>query len=94
MIRSALRHIEILEDLNFRQFSSQFNSNVPITEIYNLYQKTNNKVEKKYEQIGSLKSNKEPYRKERYTNEEIAKMSPEEIRKNWDIVRKSMTAQD
>ena len=27
------------------------------------------------------------------TNEEIAKMSPEEIRKNWDVVIKSMTAQ-
>lgn len=85
---------DILEDLNFRQFSSQFNKDVPIQTRYEMYQKFNNKEQKKYDQIGSLKNNKEPIKKDFYSNEEIAKMSPEEIKKNWDIVRKSMTGQN
>lgn len=85
---------DILEDLNFRQFSSQFNKDVPIQTRYEMYQKFNNKETKKYDQIGSLKNNKEPIKKDFYSNEEIAKMSPEEIKKNWDIIRKSMTGQN
>lgn len=84
---------DVLDNLEFRQFSNQFNNNVPIQDIYNMYQKVNNKEPKKYDQIGSLKNNKEPIKKDHYSNEEIAKMSPEEIRKNFDIIRKSMTGQ-
>lgn len=85
---------DILETKEFKNFSSQFNNNVPIQDIYNMYQKFNNKDVKKYDQIGSLKNNKEPIQKDFYSNEEIAKMSPEEIRKNFDIIRKSMTGQN
>lgn len=85
---------DILEDLKFRQFSSQFNKDVPVKTRYEMYQKFNNKEIKKYDQIGSLKNNKEPIQKDHYSNEEIAKMSPEEVRKNWDIIRKSMTSQN
>ena len=84
---------DVLETQEFRSFSSQFNNNVPIQDIYNMYQKFNNKEAKKYDQIGSLKNNKEPIQKDHFTNEEIAKMSPEEVRKNWEIIRKSMTGQ-
>lgn len=85
---------DILEDLNFKQFSSQFNKNVPIQTRYEMYQKFNNKEAKKYDQIGSLKNNKEPIKKDFYSYEEIANMSPEEVKKNWDIIRKSMTGQN
>ena len=84
---------EILEDFNFRQFSDKFTREVPMQDIYDMYQKFNNKEPKKYDQIGSLKNNKEPIKRDYYSNEEIAKMSPEEIRKNFDIIRKSMTGQ-
>ena len=85
---------DILEDLNFRQFSSQFNKDVPIQTRYEMYQKFNNKEAKKYDQIGSLKNNKEPIKKDFYSYEEIANMSPEEVKKNWVIIRKSMTGQN
>ena len=38
---------DILEDLNFRQFSSQFNKDVPIQTRYEMYQKFNDKEIKK-----------------------------------------------
>lgn len=85
---------DVLETQEFRSFSSQFNNNVPIQDIYNMYQKFNNKEAKKYDQIGSLKNNKEPIKKDFYSYEEIAKMSQEEVKKNWDVIRKSMTGQN
>lgn len=81
---------DVLEDSNFRQFSSQFNSNVPIKDVYEMYTKVNGN-KKQVEQIGSMKNTKETVKKDYYTNEEISKMSPEEVRKNWDVIRKSMT---
>ena len=85
---------DVLETQEFRSFSSQFNNNVPIQDIYNMYQKFNNKEAEKYDQIGSLKNNKEPIKKDFYSYEEIAKMSQEEVKKNWDVIRKSMTGQN
>ena len=82
---------DVLNNSEFKEFASQFNSKTSIQTVYDLYTKM--KPQKQYEQIGSMKNNKEPVQKDYYTNEEIAKMSPEEIRKNWDVVRKSMTAQ-
>lgn len=83
---------KILNDSEFKEFASQFNSKTPIKNVYEMYTKI--KPQKKYEQIGSMKNIKEPVQKDYYSNEEIAKMSPEEIRKNWDVIRKSMTAQN
>lgn len=83
---------EILNDSEFKEFASQFNSKTPIKNVYEMYTKI--KPQKKYEQIGSMKNIKEPVQKDYYSNEEIAKMSSEEIRKNWDVIRKSMTAQN
>ena len=82
---------DLLNNSEFKEFANQFNSKTPIKNIYEMYAKM--KPEKKIEQIGSMKNNKEPIQKDYYSNEEIAKMSPEEIRKNWDVIRKSMTAQ-
>lgn len=83
---------EILNDSEFKEFASQFNSKTPIKNVYEMYTKI--KPQKKYEQIGSMKNIKEHVQKDYYSNEEIAKMSPEEIRKNWDVIRKSMTVQN
>ena len=83
---------DVLEDSSFRQFSSQFNKDVPIQNIYEMYTKFNNKEQKKYEQIGSLKNNKEPYKKEYFTDEEIAKMTDKELEENWEAIRKFQTS--
>lgn len=85
---------EILEDLNFRQFSSQFNSNVPIQKVYEMYAKINNE-KPDYENPGSMKGVKKPGIKEYYSPEEIERLTDEELDnpKVWDAVRRSMTGQ-
>lgn len=80
---------DVLNDSKFKEFASQFNSKTPIKNVYEMYTKFN--PPKQYEQIGSMKNKKGNNQKDYYTNEEIAKMTPEEIRKNWDVIRKSMT---
>lgn len=83
---------DILEDLEFRQFSSQFNKDVPIQTRYEMYQKFNNKETKKYDKIGSLKNNKEATKKDYFTDEEIAKMTDKELEENWEAIRKFQTS--
>ena len=85
---------EILEDLNFRQFSSQFNSNVPIQKVYEMYAKINNE-KPDYENPGSMKGVRKPGIKEYYSPEEIERLTDEELDnpKVWDAVRRSMTGQ-
>ena len=84
----------VLEDLNFRQFSSQFNSNVPIQKVYEMYAKINNE-KPDYENPGSMKGVKKPGIKEYYSPEEIDRLTDEELDnpKVWDAVRRSMTGQ-
>jgi len=48
---------DTLDDVNFQKFASKYNSNVPIKEIYNDYQKLNGKTIKKPVSAGSLKTN-------------------------------------
>lgn len=83
---------DILEDLDFRQFSSQFNKDVPIEKKYEMYTKFNNKEPKKYDQIGSLKNKKESYKKDYFTEEDIAKMTDKELEENWEAIRKFQTS--
>lgn len=83
---------EILSDKSFNDFRSKFNSNVPITEIYDMYMKNNNKKTVK-ENPGSMKNSDVNSTKDFYTPEEIAKLTDEQLDdpKIWEIVRKSMT---
>ena len=83
---------EILSDKSFNDFRSKFNSNVPITEIYDMYMKNNNKKAVK-ENPGSMKNSDVNSTKDFYTPEEIAKLTDEQLDdpKIWEIVRKSMT---
>ena len=85
---------EILEDFNFRQFSNQFNSNVPIQKVYEMYSKINNE-KPNYENPGSMKGVKKPGIKEYYSPEEIERLTDEELDnpKVWAAVRRSMTGQ-
>lgn len=86
---------EILEDLNFRQFSSQFNSKTPISTIYEMYTKMS-QPKKKVEQIGSMKNTKGTNNsvKDFYTREEALKFTTKDFDKNPALlkaVEKSMT---
>ena len=86
---------DILEDLNFRQFSSQFNKDVPIEKRYEMYTKFNNKEPKKYDQIGSMKNTKTTNEvKDYYSPEEASKFTRKDYDKNpklLEAVERSMT---
>ena len=77
---------DILNDAEFKDFASQFNSKTSIQTVYEMYTKM--KPQKQYEPIGSMKNNKEVEKKEYFTNDEIAKMTDKELEENWEAIRK------
>jgi len=81
---------EILNNPEFKEFASQFNSNIPIKNVYEMYAKL--KPQKQYEPIGSMKNNKEVEKKDYFTDDEIAKMTDKELEENWDAIRKFQTS--
>lgn len=80
---------ELITDKEFIKFKNQFNSNVPIETIYSLY--TSSKPKPKVENPGSMKNN-DSKSKTLYTQEEIAKLTSEELddEEIWNNVMKSM----
>ena len=82
---------ELLSDKSFNDFRKMFNSNVPIKDIYEMYSK--NKPKPKVENPGSMKNAEPNKTKDYYTEEEISKLTLEELDnpKVWEAVRKSMT---
>jgi len=89
--KRALRSLNIdesiLEDKSFIEYRNQFNSNVPVSKIYDMYQGTQ---EKPINTPGDLTNNSE-LEKDFFTDEEIEKMTDEELEANWDKVRMSQT---
>lgn len=83
---------EILSDKSFNDFRDKFNSNVPISEIYDMYMK-NNKPKTVKENPGSMKNSDVNITKDFYTPEEISKLTDEQLDdpKIWEAVRRSMT---
>jgi hypothetical protein len=79
---------------DFKDFASKFNANVPIADVYRLYEKTQPKP--KYEQVGSMKSTQIEKIKEHYTDDEISRMTLDDLDDPnvWAAVRKSMTGQN
>ena len=83
---------ELLNTKDFQDFRKKFNSNVDIKDIYSLYK--NSQPKKKKENPGSMKNAKTTGTKDYYTDEEISKMSLEDLDDPgvWETVRKSMTS--
>ncbi len=83
---------ELLSNSEFISFRKQFNSNVPIEKIYALYKGSQPKA--KVENPGSMKNAPTKEVKERYTDEEISKLTLEDLEKPgvFEAVRKSMTS--
>jgi hypothetical protein len=81
--------VEKLDD-EFKEFSKKLNPELSLKEKYELYQKTKPKEIKK---MGSMKSGQPSEIKQYYTNEEIDKMSLDDLDKPgvWEAVRESMT---
>ena len=83
---------DLLTDKNWIEHRSQFNSNVPIEKIYALYKGTQPKP--KVENPGSMKNTPAKEAKDTYTDEEISKLTLDDLSKPgvFEAVRKSMTS--
>ena len=81
---------DLLKDDDFNKFRKQFNSNVSIKDIYELYMSKQPK--QKVENPGSMKNVKSAQPKTIFTDEDIAKMTDEELDANWDAIRKYQTS--
>lgn len=81
--------VEKLDD-EFKEFSKKLNPELSLKEKYELYQQTK---PKEINKMGSMKSGQPSDVKQYYTNEEIDKMSLDDLDKPgvWEAVRESMT---
>lgn len=80
-----------LSSQEFKDFSDKLNPDLPIKEKYEMFLKL--KPKKQVKQMGSMKSGPVSKVKDYYTEEEISKLTDEELDdpKIWEAVRNSMT---
>jgi len=86
-LRSLNIDTSILEDNDFIEYRKQFNDNVPVSKVYEMYTGTQ---EKPIKTPGDLTNNSKS-EKEFFTDEEIEKMTDEELEANWEKIRLSQT---
>lgn len=81
----------ILSSKDFQDYANQFREDVPITKVYEMWSKTQPKP--KVEQMGSMKNLAPSKVKDSYTDEEISKLTLDDLNDPvvWANVRKSMT---
>lgn len=71
---------KILENKDFKEFSKKFNSDIPITDIYDLYSKINHKEAEKPASTGSVKSSVGASKvKTYYTSDEVDKLTSKDL---------------
>ena len=82
---------DVTESAEFKNFVRKFAPGTPITDIYDIYNKTQPKKEIK--PMGSMRQTQGEKVKEYYSPEEIEKLSASDLKnpKVWDAVRRSMT---
>ena len=82
---------DVYESDDFKSFASKFDSKTPITEIYEIYNKTQPK--KNIRTAGSMKQTKTDVVKDYYSPEDIARLTEEDLANPevWKNVRRSMT---
>ena len=72
--------VSVLKDKGFKDFADKFNSNMKISEIYELWEKVNSNTPKKPVSTGSTKSTVADNQvKEYYTPDEVDKLSSKEL---------------
>ena len=92
-----LSKIGVTEDVynsaEFKKFASQFNPNIPVSDVYDIFRKT--QPQKEYKTTGSMKNvSTNSGVKDFYSPEEAKKFSREDLRKNpalMDKITESMT---
>jgi hypothetical protein len=85
---------DVYNSAEFKEFKSKFNSNIPITDVYDIYRKTQPK--KDIKPMGSMKNSNSGDNgvKDFYTVEEARRFTKEDYDKNpalFEAVQKSMT---
>ena len=82
---------DVYNSKEFKDFSAKFNLNTPVTEIYDLYHKM--QPRKPVQPMGSMRNGQEPKVKDFYTQEEIERLTEEDLDDEnvWNAVRRSMT---
>lgn len=82
---------DVYNSAEFKSFAKQFNSSVPIKDVFDIYRKMQPK--KEYKQMGSMKPTAEKGAKDYYSPEEIERLTEEDLDdpKVWEAVRRSMT---
>lgn len=80
---------ELLSDKAFKEFRGKFAMDTPIEFVYDLYNKSQPKP--KYESAGSMKNIATENKKTIFSDEDIAKMTDEELEANWEAIRKFQT---
>lgn len=84
---------EVYDSAEFKEFAGQFNSNVPISKVYDLYKQTQPK--KEHKTMGSMKNTDSADNsvKDYYSPEEAKKFTMDDFNKNpalYEAVKKSM----
>ena len=93
--KQELTKLGVTEDVygskDFQDFAAKFNDNIPITDVYDIYRKTQPK--KDIQTMGSMKQVQDKGVKDYYSPEEIERLTMEELDdpKVWEAVRRSMT---
>lgn len=75
---ASIGAMNMANDKEFNDFASQFNSNVSIKTVYEMFNKTRPKP--KVEQIGSMKSTASNTTKDYYTPDEVDRLTKEQLR--------------
>lgn len=81
----------LLNDESFKEFRKNFSNNASIEFVYGLY--TSQKPKKQFETAGSMKNISTDNKKTIFSDEDILKMTDEELEANWDAIRKFQTQQ-
>ena len=83
---------DVYTSQEFKDFAKKFNANTPITDVYNIYNST--KPQKEISTMGSITSNRIKEQKEFYTEDEISRLTVEDLENPqvWEAVRRSMTS--
>lgn len=75
---ASIGAMKVANDKEFNDFAKQFNSDVPMKTVYEMYTKT--RPQPKVEQIGSMKSTVPNTTKDYYTPDEVDRLTPEQLR--------------
>ena len=83
---------DVIESKEFKDFAGQFNTNTPITKVYEFYTKMDSGNTTPPEKIGSMKNGNASEEKTYYSSDDVDKLTPKELDdpKIFEAVRKSM----